>query len=266
MNNKEINSKLLGSFSDILNVISSLISIIPFLLGYFTGCLFYYIIGIILVIIILLLFIFRKQVARFIFKFFMRLTCPDKSYKLKEKEVTFEYISRSEMQHKKTFKVTVLHDGFTGITDKYRWTAPQELTPTALHNNQEIKKLDKKIGMQRYEIKFRDGQRYNKHDEVPEMGMEITNMIDENGKSSPHLSSGVFEITDMLVLHVIFNIELMPRNIRKLEYLHYSDDDHYSCEKVECTLNNQTNKKEVIWKIKNPIYGGKYMIDWSFEE
>lgn len=103
MNNGEINSKL-SSFSDIVGIISSLITIIPFLLGYFTGLLFYYIIGIIFIIIILIFFIYRKQVGRIIFKFFMRLTCPDKSYKLKEKVVTFEYISRCEMRHEKNLK------------------------------------------------------------------------------------------------------------------------------------------------------------------
>lgn len=206
-----------------------------------------------------------EKITENILKFIMNLTCPDKMYKLTKKEVIYEFYSRDKMYHEKIFHVDVLHDGFTRITDKFKWTGDEKLNPKAKYENQSIEMLDEKFGMQRYCIKFKQGISYSRHNNVPPMSMIIENITDQNQKSSLHLSTGVFEVTDSIILHIIFDNKLKPINIRKLEFIHYSDDEHYRCTEANYTYNNLTDKKEIIWEIKNPFYGGKYMIDWDFE-
>lgn len=265
MNDIQRNIKFVDVFSFILNLMGSIITIYQFILGCKTGIIWHYITAALLLLILIFLIIFRNKISEYILKYIMNLTCPDKIYKLKSKEVIYEFISREDMKHEKKFNVEVLHDGFIGITDKFKWTGEGELIPEATETDQTIELLDKKFGMQRYKIKFQNNKSYSKHDSVPEMKMMIKNIKDPKHQSSLHLSSGIFEITDCLILHIIFDKNLKPRNIRKLEYLHYSDDEHYKCKKGELTYDSNNDKKEIIWVIRKPFYGGKYMIDWDFE-
>lgn len=254
--------KVISTLSDILGILSFITMVIPSLTAIISGIFPV----IILVIPPIIIFARRQIIARKFLGWIMNCTCPDKTYKLKKKEIIYEFKSREEMRLEKNFDAVVLHDGFTGVYDKFKWTGDGDLIPQpkrpALHK---IEMLEEKYGMKRYQIKFKDEQNYSKGDDVDTIGMVIENIQDKQHKSSLRLLSGVFEITDCLELHLIFDKDLKPKNIRELEYIHYSDDEHYRCENVNYVFNDSTEKKEVIWTINKPIYGGKYVIDWVFD-
>lgn len=256
--------KIISVILGILDILSSLITIIPFIYAINSKQFIAYLIVVSLLVISVCLFSFRKKISMNILKKIMNLTCPYKMYKLKKKESIYEYETREQMRHEKIFEVQVLHDGFDGVNDKFKWTGDDHLMPCPKYDTQEIEPLGIQSGMQLYKIKFKNNRRYNKSDKVEPLGMVIENITDPEQKSSTHLSSGVFEVTDQLVLHLIFGANLKPKNIRKLEYLHYSDDCHFHCERGEATYNEETGKREIIWTIDKPFFGGKYMIDWDF--
>lgn len=258
--------KLIIFVTTILQAFNAIVTFSAFWVGIATGNWIFFIIGAIAIVAVITVFCLKARISYAILKFIMNLTCPDKMYKTKEKHVIYEFKSRTSMRHEKCFKVEALHDGFSGVIDKFKWTGDTELIPKAKERSQTIELMDQPFGMQRYKIKFKHNRTYNRREDIEDMSMVIDNIQDPNKKSSLHLSSGVFEITDCLKLHVIFNKDLKPTHIRKLEYLHYSDDEHYKCENVTYENNDKTDTKEVIWEIKKPIYGGKYIIDWTFEE
>ena len=264
MNKSESKLKFISILSDVLGITSFITTLIPVILGFTTNTKIYFLLGLVFLIVLIIVSLKRKSIATALLKKIMNLTCPDKMYKLKEKEVLYEFIDREHMRHEKTFIPEVLHDGFTGIDDKFKWTGEGALIPTAKYETQEIEMLDQKFGMQRYRIKFKNGIRYSSHDNVAKMGMVIESIEDLNKTSSLHLASGVFEVTDKLILKLSFPQDLTPKNIRFLEYIHYSDDEHYSCKEGTYDFNQEKNKNEIIWEIKKPYFGGKYMIDWNF--
>ena len=88
-------------------------------------------------------------------------------------------------------------------------------------------------------------------------------MRDAKHKASPHLASGIYEETDEIVLRVIFPMEINITNIRKLEFIHYTDEEHFHCIN-ENTPEIRNGKKVIEYPVKSPIYGGKYIIDWEF--
>ena len=258
--------KFLSFVSNVFTIITGLMTLIPLGFGILTKQYNYFYLSMLLFIISVTIFIYRNKISKKGLSLFMNFTAPNKVYKLINKTVTYEFLARDKMRHEKTFKIKVLHDGFNHMLDKYTWTGKQELVAEPIIQNQKVEPVDRKFGMQRVRISYKDYKIFSKNEKV-EMGFKIENMEDKEKNSSLHLSSGIYEITDFLILKVIFNKDLSPKNIRKLEYIHYTDDEHYKCEKLSnATLDESQNKKIIEWQIKKPIYGGKYIIDWEFAE
>ncbi|NCA80143.1 MAG: hypothetical protein EOM76_08170 [Sphingobacteriia bacterium] len=205
--------------------------------------------------------------ARILLLEFMDLTAPNKTYKITNKFVTYEFLSRTSMQFKNEFYVKPLHDGVDNIVDKYKWSVNQELHILPITQGHDVQKMDMDsvFGYQQYRIFF--NRSYNKEDKPIRTGIVIEDMHDVEKKSLLHLGTGIYDITSTLTLKIIFNSSLQPINIRELEYIHYTDEQHYYCKRIhQAELNEQTGNKEINWVIKHPIYGGKYMIEWDFFE
>ena len=204
----------------------------------------------------------RKKLARSILWLFLNLTAPSKSYKFTKKEVVYEFKTRTAMRHEKNFSVKVLHPSFSGISDKYKWTGEGRLNICSKDpKHYSLQPLRAKFGLERYRLVPVGDKRYSAGESI-EMGAVIEDISDPNSASSLHLSSGIYEKTDCLVLKVLFTPTLQPVNARKLEYIHYIDDDHYRAEACMPTLEGE--KKCLEWVIEKPLYGGKYMIEWEF--
>ncbi len=257
--------KLLSITADVLGVISAAITIVPFIvLAKDVETPLKIAICVIAAIIIILIVRNFSQIAYRILVALMNLTAPDQPYKLNHKTVVYEFFSRHEMYHEKIFEGVALHNGVDHIDDKYKWTGNNTCVVEPLFPGQSIEILDNKYGMQNYRINNYDKKRVCRGQEI-KMGMKIQGLVDPNGTSSLHLSSGVYEITDKLTLRVVFDNTLKPHNIRKVEYLHYTDDNHFKCsDNVEYDYDTLNDKKFVEWTIEHPVFGGRYVIDWSF--
>ena len=193
----------------------------------------------------------------------MNKTAPNKKCKITSKKLIYTYKSLNEMSFENEFHVKALHDGLDCFTDRYKWTGSDAITPTPINSNHTIDNLDTSSGYQRYRLNF--GKSYNKKDKAVRTGIEFKNMQDKNNTSLPFLSTGVYDVTDELILEVRFPINLCVTNIRKLEYLHFTDEEHYNCITENNTeIDDINNVKKIVYKVKNPVYGGKYAIDWEF--
>jgi len=194
----------------------------------------------------------------------MNLTAPDKKCEIVSKKIVYEYLSLTVMRFRNEFYVKPLHDGLDSFWDKYRWTGTENIVPEPIVNNYRIELVDVKYGYQRYRIVF-GNKSYNKYDVPIKTGIVFKSMNDSTKQASPHLSTGIYDITKNLTLEVCFPINLNPTNIRKLEYIHFTDEEHYRCiNENSPEIDIENNSKIIKWTISNPIYGGKYTIDWEF--
>jgi hypothetical protein len=254
-----------------VSFISDLLSIISFFLTFASASTFFIVnqtgflyAGIVFFVLFILIIIKRKSIAIKLMFFLMNLTAPDKLCEIVSKNLVYEYISMTEMSFTNEFYVKPLHDGLDSFSDKYKWTGSESVVPEPLVPTHKIEPVENNTrnGFQRYKIIF-GNKCYNKHDRPLKTGIIIRNMRDTEKVACPYLSTGIYDKTKNLSLEVCFPLSLNPTNIRKLEYIHYTDEEHYRC------INENSpeivgNKKVIRWEIKKPIYGGKYVIDWEF--
>ncbi len=194
----------------------------------------------------------------------MQKTAPQKKYKLSQKKLLYVYKSKNEMYFRNDFHIKPLCDGVSSFIDRYKWSGSGSISPHAIVENHTVQKLDTKYGYQRYIINL-GGRSYNKKDEPVHTGIEFKTMHDRSGKASTHLATGIYDITKDLTLEVHFPMDMNVTNIRKLEYIHFTDEEHYSCQKENSPIiDTENNIKKIIYHIPYPIYGGRYMIDWDF--
>lgn len=265
INNKRI--KFISLTASILGIISFCITSVPLIISILNKSLSVLNITLsaVFIAIFMCIAIFRRQFAERILNLFMNLTSLDKPYKLLKKTVIYEFITREEMRHEKFFLVKALHNGVDNITDKYQWSGGEISHIEPYFKKDAVELLCNRSGIQTYRIFDKNGRRFGKG-EVFETGMKME-LKDPGHKSSPYLSSGVYEITDRLTLIVLFKMDLKPVNIRKLTYIHYTDEDHIRCEEVDSLEINKTgDRKMIVFDIPSPIYGGKYVIEWDFDE
>lgn len=263
MNQKESKIYFLQLCETALSIISSIIPVLSAIFSIVNKKYVYLIITGITLIVAIVIFSFKEKIARKILVFFMNKTAPKKSYKLISKKLEYDYISMEEMRFKNTSKVKPLRDGLDSINFRYKWTgSSNNLKPKTTNSNYTIKKIDTKFGYQRCKINF-GGKVFNKNDDPIPVSIVFNSMKDTKKKASPHLSTGIYEQTDEVILQVTFPKEMNINNIRKLEFIHYTDEEHSHCIK-EDTPKIVDDKKVITYKIKSPIYGGKYMIDWEF--
>ncbi len=273
MKGSNTNGKLrfISFTASVLGIISFCLTSVPLILSILnkSAMPITIVVGAVFVALLLCVAVFRQKIAENILKFFMNLTSLDKPYKLIQKTVIYEFISREEMRHEKTFLVKALHNGVDHITDKFQWSGGEVYAAQAKNASKdqqyEIVFLKNRSGIQTYGIFDMSGKRYGKG-EVFEMGMHMA-LKDPERKSMPYLSSGVYEITERLTLVVLFSLDLQPVNVRKLSYIHYTDEDHYKCQDdVKLEINARGDRKMVVFDIPAPLYGGKYIIEWKFDD
>lgn len=57
-----------------------------------------------------------------------------------------------------------------------------------------------------------------------------------------------------------------PLEPRGLKYAHYIDEIPYDTVPLNINFDDEKNMRYVEFSIKYPIYGGKYVIDWNFND
>lgn len=188
------------------------------------------------------------------------------------KEVIYEHIERYKFRFKSSFYIKVVGDEPINChSENLKWTAGFISNIQPIKNNQKIE-YDKNpatynyIDKQKFSIIFPNDMKLSKNDKPYKTGFKITELNDDKHVSKPILVVGVYDVTKELTLKVYFNENLNPIYPRGLKYAHFIDDIPYDTVALNKQYDDEKNMHYVEFYVKTPIYGGKYAIDWSFND
>lgn len=261
--NREGNSAFVPLLTEFLKFLSALLAIVPAIWAFIAKNGIIIAVAIVLIAVAIVVFSYREKISKRLLSFFLNLTAPRKKYKLIKKEIIYRFIDRENMQLEKNFEVQVIGTGFKCISDKYSWTGGTPLEVKSKYPEHTITTYERKFGLIKYEISVGEETCSPKGPTIP-MGSIIDNIKDPERKSSPHLSAGIYEETDMLILRVEFPAELHIKDAKKVGYIHYYDDDADEFKPIENPIVNKNNVHYLEYKVPKPLYGGRYMIEWKF--
>lgn len=265
--------KLLTYISQTLSFISMLLTILSFY-GYSStkNKIIYLILSILFFIITFFIIINRKNISKRILVFILNKTVSSQNIEILDKTVVYEHLERYRFKFQSLFSINVV--GNTPINshlERLKWSAGFIPEVVAVKQNQKIE-YDKdplsynQIEKQNINIIFPNGKTISKNDEPYRTGFKILNLYDEKHISKPILVVGIYNITKNLTLKVYFPENLYPIEIRGLKYAHFIDEEPYDSIPLKLQHDDGNNKYYVEFFIKTPIYGGKYAIDWGFND
>lgn len=215
-----------------------------------------------------------KKHSHTIVSFFLNLFAKMLSYKLKKWEIIYEYLSEVEMQYEAHFDVVALQTGVDHIRVRYNWSGATESNPIKpepiLDSGYQTTHLEPDGTEFGYSFfKVFSNTKINVGDRPIKLGVKISNLKETVKKASPHLLTNVNVPTEELIMKVLLPSNIFPEDIEFLEYIHATDDHHWH-KYVQGDDHNivrvntiQENKKEIVWPVKHPIIGGKYVIRWQ---
>lgn len=259
--------------SQTLSFISMLLTILSFY-GYSStkNKIIYLILSILFFIITFFIIINRKNISKRILVFILNKTVSSQNIEILDKTVVYEHLERYRFKFQSLFSINVV--GNTPINshlERLKWSAGFIPEVVAVKQNQKIE-YDKdplsynQIEKQNINIIFPNGKTISKNDEPYRTGFKILNLYDEKHISKPILVVGIYNITKNLTLKVYFPENLYPIEIRGLKYAHFIDEEPYDSIPLKLQHDDENNKYYVEFFIKTPIYGGKYAIDWGFND
>lgn len=265
--------KLLTYISQTLSFISMLLTILSFY-GYSStkNKIIYLILSILFFIITFFIIINRKNISKRILVFILNKTVSSQNIEILDKTVVYEHLERYRFKFQSLFSINVV--GNTPINshlERLKWSAGFIPEVVAVKQNQKIE-YDKdplsynQIEKQNINIIFPNGKTISKNDEPYRTGFKILNLYDEKHISKPILVVGIYNITKNLTLKVYFPENLYPIEIRGLKYAYFIDEEPYDSIPLKLQHDDENNKYYVEFFIKTPIYGGKYAIDWGFND
>lgn len=262
--------KIISYISNIISFISAIITILSFYGYYNYRNLTLIIISVFLVIATIFIFKYRYKISKYILVIILNKTVPRENIKILNKEVVYTYVERYKFKLKSSFSIKVIGDEPINSHDEYlKWTAGFVSNIQPLKRNQRIE-YDKNplsyndIEKQKFSIIFPNS--ITKNDDPYKTGFNVPDLNDDKHIAKPILQSGIYHITNELILKVYFQENLNPLNPRGLKYAHFIDKIPYNTEELERKYDDEKNMHYVEFRIKNPIYGGKYAIDWSFND
>lgn len=273
MKNISSEMKLLKYIGNSLSALSILFTILSFY-GYSASKhdIIYFIISIILLIITGFIFIYRKNISKSILVFILNKTVSNQNIEIRDKVVRYEHIERYKFKFQSIFSIKVIGDTpINTHTEKLKWTAGFISDVLATQPNHHIE-YDKNplsynhIDKQNFNIIFPNGKTISKNDEPYKTGFKILNLVDDKHIAKPILVVGIYNVTKNLTLKVCFCENLHPIEIRGLKFAHFIDEEPYDSVPLDLKHDDENNNYYVEFNIKTPIYGGKYAIDWNFND
>lgn len=272
INNNASRIKLLNYIGNIISFTSGIITILSFYGYQNTKNVTLIFFGIIFILLTIFLFLNRYKMAKYILAVILNKTVPNSNIMILDKEVIYEHKERYKFKFKSSFFIKVIgNEPINSHKELLKWTAGFISNVQPIRNNQSIE-FDKNplshnfIDKQTFIIKFPNGMMLSKNDEPYKTGFKILDLDDNEQKSKPILVVGVYNITKNLTLKVLFNENLHPIDPRGLKYAHFIDEIPYDTVKLELKYDDEKYMHYVEFKINSPIYGGKYAIDWSFND
>lgn len=275
MADKDNQSARLGNIGSILTIIQFTVPIITGVVAHFFNAPLYLSVGIAVVcfvICIILLRFFRRSLMLRLLELFYYLLAPRKSWICKDKVIEYTYIDRETLALRVDYKVKLTSNSCKEIPDKLKWSAGEVDKISSVVSGQKIipvenaKKDDIQahLGYQDFLIKL--PKIYTKGESPFPTGFKCDALHDPNHKAMTCLIAGIYQKTNKITLRVRFSKSLNVRNIRKLKFADFLDNEHYDCETGELRLDEAQEFHYVEFSIKRPILGGKYAIDWDFQE
>lgn len=275
MSKKERSFTFIG---DAFSFISNFASILSFL-GISTAALMFYLKKYILALgiavcafcvwgVFKICFKFRDSIIKRVLRWF----APNSTYSFSKWETEYEYKSLECMSFRTRYSVKAMQAGVNHIRVRFNWSGASESNPIipkpAMSDGcttKEIKPAGEEYGYKYFDV-FNQTS-FNKGDPEVLLGVDIEDMkTDDPQKVSHHLLTSVNVVTDVLTMVIIFPKNIYPENIVAHEYLHATDDNHWREHTTACKLNRNAEGKWVIsWSVKNPVFGGKYIIHWKPE-
>lgn len=262
--------KLITYIGNIISFISGILTILSFYGYKGTKQTTYIFIGIFLIILTAFLFVNKNKISKYFLAIILNKTIPDSNIMILDKIVVYEHSERYKYKFKSTFSIKVIgNEPISSHTEMLKWSAGFISNVQPVKNNQEIE-YDKNplshnyIDKQKFTIQFPNGKKISKNDEPYKTGFKILELNDDKHIAKPVLVVGIYNITKNLTLKVYFNEHLNPLETRGLKYAHYIDEIPYDTISLKIKYDDEKNMHYVEFNIKNPIYGGKYAIDWNF--
>ncbi len=181
---------------------------------------------------------------------------------LYERSSVYEFISRTEMKHKKEFMVFCKKASCDCFTDRYVWTkrTPEKLEVIADDNNQEIVDEKKYKGWNFYTIKSKIPVQRNHQ---MKFSMKINKLDDPSKESYTILTSGIYEPTKRLELKVILSDKgLRPKNMKLKIFSDYVDAEPIEVSEEMVDYDAASGTISVV--IEYPILYYRYILEWEF--
>lgn len=266
--------ELISLISNFLSLVSSILTILSFVIACQSPDkiieLVLFVVGIILLL-FTILFVFRgKKVAKRIMVFVLNKTIPNNNIIILDKKVIYEHVERHEYKFRSSFKIKVIGDEPVKEKEEcIKWSARYIDDIYPCEGNHKIERIENNFicnGMDRQFFKIVFPHSLSKNDEPYKTGFKVLNLIDDKHIAKPMLVVSIYDITKNLTLKVYFKSDLNPIRPRGLKYAHFIDKIPYDTIPLEKKYDDEKEMHYVEFFVKNPIYGGKYAIDWSFND
>lgn len=200
------------------------------------------------------------------------LLAPRKGWICRDKVIEYTYIDRETLTLRVDYKVKLISSSCKEIPDKLKWSAGSVDEISSVVPGQEIicvedgkrDDIQAHLGYQDFLIKL--PKVYTKGEAPFSTGFKCDALHDPQHKAKTCLIAGIYQKTNRITLRVRFSKSLNVINIRKLKFADFLDSEHYDCETGELKLDEKQEFHYVEFSIKRPILGGKYAIDWDFQE
>lgn len=183
----------------------------------------------------------------------------DFDYKILEKEITYKYLSKEDMQYEKRFKLKALKNDLNKYLDKYHWTGSGKVLIKSIIKDHKVFTTIRDDTYQEYEVHFR---------RVLNKGNEITSGIimylsDPEKRAVPFLACTVNEPTEKLTINVLINKNL------KVDRIITEIKPHGKSVKVfeskEARFEESGEYYKYTWEIVKPKLLFRYIAKWQFE-
>lgn len=263
--------KILKIIESIISIFSTSLTILSFFGYTANGNYTFIIIGFIMLFNTILLYLKRRKISSVIMIKLMNFTVPDTNIEIVDKTVNYEYIAIDKFQYECRFKIKVNSEPINEFNDKIKWTAGAITKIDPIVKGHTVTLVDCPsnsqiiLCAQDFTIKFGHNREITKKDDPVPTGFKISDLNDPERKAVPILCVGIYDKTYNLTLRVTFDKTLNPTNIRFLKYSHFNDKSPYEIVYVPLEYDENAEKRYVEYKIKNPIYGGKYTFDWVLD-
>ena len=176
-----------------------------------------------------------------------------------QKEIVYEYLADGKtIYQRKHLRIRLLRNNIRLYTDRYRWTGSgkcilRSLTPEFQIINQ-YEREEEEGTWSYFDVKF--PHPYHK-DDIIEFTIEWE-MIDEEGKAVPFLSTMIDYDTNSLFLQVILPQELAPKRAYFHEFTDFKDKLPSDTRRIQWS----PASKSIICEIPEPKKYHKYTIRW----